>query len=335
MTTNDFLKALIFEKPAKTYTADEMKNIDAALVELLKLYFQQDRFGLKDLNLYWYSQSFKDLTEDGKVNTLRSGKLNENLKKGISIFTSIALKAATEDEVKSYLGSFQENTYGEDVMEYNSQLEAVGLSYILLMIQGRLISERGGAGSKDIYCPAAWNSKATVMKFRDQLEAFWCLKNMEKAPYSWIREFPANDLEPYWKSRISLGGAGTRMTSALLEARLMERDLHKDSECADMEPGHGKIILSLEELAKREYCYEMHPLFKTTLSIQLFGSINKSIEGLLYKYCSKKKLEQWTSGTGGQKILHRMPDDYTPKASISDTEALINAFTGTPVFPKS
>ena len=130
--------------------------------------------------------------------------------------------------------------------------------------------------------------------------------NIDNFPFDWVKKMKMKDLGEKARNRFALGAAGHRYINSL--KFLSAEDYNKD--CED-----GKEFFDiLLGWTKGKLWWDLHPSFRATALIQVFGSLNHMIEDCLAVCIKESKLAQLAS----EKILNHSPKQHLRSRTWKD-----------------
>jgi hypothetical protein len=119
-------------------------------------------------------------------------------------------------------------------------------------------------------------------------QTFSC--NLGKIDLKFIKEFPFSNLPAKFQNRIALSCAGYRWIVAFATCELQPNT-------------PGKVVdlqASLKDFIKDGFYWDVHPVFRNPTIIAKYGSINKSLQGLLYEHST----EAWQLYAVKWRVIH-------------------------------
>jgi len=122
--------------------------------------------------------------------------------------------------------------------------------------------------------------------------------NIDNFPFDWVKKMPMKNLGEKARNRLALGAAGHRYVNSL---KFLSAEDYNEN-CEDGK----KFFDTVLEWTKGKLWWDLHPSFRTSGLIQVFGSLNHMIEDCLAVSVKEVKLAQLAS----EKILNHAPKQH-------------------------
>jgi len=252
-------------------------------IALALLGIQSLQLQLTDINFTVFKKDSNTLTQD-----LSTYKVDSDIPKlmgmGMSFFPALVL--CTIDPTKRSQIKIVEINDGE----VNRTIIEVIIGFFLVVFYAISI---GNLPANDNYIP-----KIISDSFGQNIKPHDILMNvfncpLQKLDLKWVLQFPFDLLPDKFKNRLSLSVAGYRILNAFSQCDLKETTPQKVKDLQGV----------VAQIVKAGPDQNIHPLFRDNKIISKYGSINKSLTGLMHLHA---KVE-WLNNAVQTKLIYELP----------------------------